>query len=372
MNSDFETKSGDAIEAACKAVEVNVLSIITHRLATLDPQAPLAEAFSQMPADLAKIDAALESGARDVSKAAETVVAKVAADSAEWGAEYYAAAGIAFDAAVLDPVIEAGAVAAVEGVRARVNTSVVGLTTGNGVLPIREAYVDIVSRAAADMATGTASGKDAVLQATRAALTHLCDNGVRVQYRSGVTRDLAAAVSQNVMSAYRKTMHDARWEMGSRFGADGVEVSAHALCAPDHLPYQGRQFTMSEYEEINRTLDRPLVDGANCRHIAYPILLGVSKSAYSEEYLDALKRESEREVTVNGKTMTRYEATQVQRRLERAIRAARMEAGLLEREGLDASESTARLKALQARYRTVSNEAELETRRERTLISLPR
>ena len=178
------------------------------------------------------------------------------------------------------------------------------------------------------------------------------------------------------MGAFRKTMSDARWEMGRQFGADGVEVSAHGLCAPDHLPYQGRQMSMGQFEAANASLDRPLVDGANCRHTAYPIIMGVSKPAYDTEYLDMLREESVREVTFTGLsgkelTMTRYEATQYQRGLETMIRKERLTASMMERAGLDPSSSKARIRELQSRYRAVSNECELVTRPELTKVKTP-
>ena len=37
---------------------------------------------------------------------------------------------------------------------------------------------------------------------------------------------------------------------GQKFGADGVELSAHAICAPDHLAVQGRQFSNEEFDKM--------------------------------------------------------------------------------------------------------------------------
>jgi 2-hydroxychromene-2-carboxylate isomerase len=69
--------------------------------------------------------------------------------------------------------------------------------------------------------------------------------------------------------------------------------------------------------------------------------------------------------------MTRYEATQYQRELETMIRKERMTGAMMERAGLDPAESKARVRALQSRYRAVSNEAELVTRGELTRVRIP-
>lgn len=376
-STEFQLDAEDALTAALRAVETDVTAIVVDRLASLSPEDSLADALSNSPADLQRIERALARGADSVSAAAEALMDDMAAANEEWAAPLFEAAGAAYAAEPVAEIVASGKKDAVRAVRQRMDTSVVGLLTHDGVLPIREAYASLVSRAAADMVLGSASCQDAVSYAVRKALTHLCDNGVRVMYASGATRDLATAVRTNVMGAYRKTMHDARWEMGRQFGADGVEVSAHGVCAPDHLPHQGRQFSLSQYEAVNASLSRPLVDGANCRHIAFPIPLGASKPAYDPDELDALMETSQREVTITGLsgdalTMTRYEATQYQRKIETMIRKERMTGAMLERAGIDPAESKARVRALQARYRAVSKEADLVTRGELTRVRIPR
>lgn len=376
-STDFQLDAEDALSAATRAVETEVVGVVVDRLAAISPEDSLSDALSNAPADLMRIERAVERGADGVSAAAEAMMDDMGAANEEWAAPFFEAAGTAYAAEPVAEIMAAGKREAVDLVRARLDTSAVGLVTHDGVLPMREAYTAIVSRAAADMVLGSASGQDAVSYAVRNALRYLCGSGVRVMYESGATRDVTAAVRTAVMGTYRRTMHDARWEMGAQFGADGVEVSAHGLCAPDHLPHQGRQFSLRRYEEINASLERPLVDGANCRHIAFPVLLGESKPAYDEEYLDSLVETSQREVTITGLsgeplTMTRYEATQYQRKLETMIRKERMTAAMLERAGLDPAESKARVRALQARYRAVSKEADLITRGELTRVRIPR
>lgn len=374
---DFQLDAEDALTSATRAVETEVVAVMADRLASMSPEDSLADALANAPADFQRIETALERGADGVSAAAEALMDDMGAANDAWAAPMFEAAGVMYAAEPVAAIMTAGKREAVQAVRARLSTSALALVTEDAALPFREAYVAIVSRAAADMAIGAASGQDAVSYAVTRALNGLCGNGVRVMYESGVTRDLSAAVRTSVMGAYRKTMHDARWEMGRQFGADGVEISAHGLCAPDHLPYQGRQMSLEKYEAVNASLDRPLVDGANCRHIAFPVLLGVSQPALSEAELDELMELGQREVTVTGLsgnelTMTRYEATQYQRKLETMIRKQRMTQAMLEREGIDASAAKARVRALQARYRAVSNEADLVTRGELTRVRIPR
>ena len=103
-------------------------------------------------------------------------------------------------------------------------------------------------------------------------------------------------------------------------GADGWEISAHAASAPDHEPIQGKQYSDKEYTALNNSLIRR-IGTLNCGHAAYPIILGVSEPQYSEEELEELRQQNEEGITFEGKHYTMYEATQSQRRLERAMRS---------------------------------------------------
>ena len=58
----------------------------------------------------------------------------------------------------------------------------------------------------------------------------------------------------------------------------------------------------------------------NCRHFVFSVILGVQEPAYSKNRLTRYKRYSQEKVSYKGKEYTKYDATQVQRRLETAIR----------------------------------------------------
>ncbi len=85
-------------------------------------------------------------------------------------------------------------------------------------------------------------------------------------------------------------------------GADGIEISAHVLCAEDHLPYQGKQYSNKDFERIQASLDRPFGQW-NCKHTMYPIILGVSDEAALQQYRD----NSNALIDIGGKVRTRYQ-----------------------------------------------------------------
>lgn len=180
---------------------------------------------------------------------------------------------------------------------------------------VTEAYRNAVDVAVQAVQSGLVDYKSAI----RSAMTAAGKNGLRVQYASGMTRRLDSAMRQNVLDGVRSLNNDVLQQLGKEYGADGVEISAHALCAEDHLPYQGRQFTLKQFESIQAQLDRPF--GVwNCKHTIFPIILGMSAQALDGDTLKQYRDLSTEQMTIDGKTMSRYEWSQEQRRVETAVR----------------------------------------------------
>jgi len=96
--------------------------------------------------------------------------------------------------------------------------------------------------------------------------------------------------------------------------------------------------------------------GWNCRHSFYPFFDGISKNAYKkrelESYANAVK-------TYKGKEISVYDATQIQRGIERNIRAWKREAYAFESAGLDNAREIARIKVYQAKMRAFIRETGL-------------
>ena len=186
------------------------------------------------------------------------------------------------------------------------------------------AYQGLVDRAVSAVLLGTERYQSPIRSVHRSTAWDgqcVVDGTRKVRYASGLTRRLDTAARQNVLDGFRALMQRTRDETGKAFGADGVEISAHMLCAEDHLPYQGRQFSLEEFERLNQTLRRPIAKGIwNCSHVAEPIVLGISEPAYTEEELAEYRSSSLEQVTIDGKTKSRYQWTQEQRRIETAIR----------------------------------------------------
>lgn len=191
-------------------------------------------------------------------------------------------------------------------------------------------------------------------------------DGPRVEYASGRTMRLDSAVRMNVLDGIRALNQANMDAIGNVFGADGVELSAHPMCAEDHLPYQGMQMSNAEFAELQDKLDRP-IGMWNCRHIAYPILLGISKPAHSADELAEFKSNSTQKIEIEGAKKSRYEWTQEQRRVETAVRYQQDAVTLAKAAGDDVlvRDAKRKIRELDSYYDRISEAAGTPKRRER-------
>ena len=195
------------------------------------------------------------------------------------------------------------------------------------------------------------------------------DEGLKVTYASGLTRRLDSAVRMNVLEGVRQVNNGIREKAGEEFGADGVEVSAHALCARDHIDIQGKQFSKKEFELRNEELRRH-ISTCNCKHYTFPIILGVSKPTYTDKELKQYKANSEKPVNINGREMTKYQATQAQRNMETAIRKEKDK--YIFADTMGDTEMAEKIKnkknQLQSQYNSISQQAGLSLKMDRTYV----
>lgn len=246
------------------------------------------------------------------------------------------------------------------------STSVMGVVDRTGAfVPFREHYTRMIDDAVLLVTTGTEDYTTAI----SSRLKEMLKSGVRVKYESGRTRELYSAVRMNVLDGCNQIWMNTQEECARQYGSDGVEISAHALCAPDHLDIQGKQFSKAEYEKLNSTLARP-IGTKNCRHVALPIVLGVSQSAYTDDELKTIRELSTKTVSSGNWSGTRYEASQRMRRYEYTIRQERAKNALYDAAGdKDAATlSRKRIRELNAQYKNFCKDVGLTPKPNRTRL----
>lgn len=164
------------------------------------------------------------------------------------------------------------------------------------------------------------TGAQDYISAVREAVQNLKKKGIRtIDYETGIHTSLEAAVRRNIMGSMGIMQEQISQQNHDDLGCDGWELSAHGGSAPDHEPYQGKQYSDKEYTNLNNSLVRR-IGTLNCGHAAFPIILGVNSPQYTPEELEEMRQENEKGITYEGKHYTMYEATQRQRKLESAAR----------------------------------------------------
>lgn len=246
--------------------------------------------------------------------------------------------------------------------------SVKQLTQGTFMNMARTTVISEQYRKTIDLAIDTvATGIDDYETVMRRDLIDKAQQGMKVKYASGYSRRLDSACRMNILEGVRQINMGVRQEAGKQYGADGVEIDAHGLCANDHLPYQGRQYSLKRYEEINNSLNRQ-IGTCNCQHGISYIILGISPSTYSKDELQQMKDYSQEMVKVGDKEYTRYEASQAMRNAETKMRYKQDEIVTLKKAGMDYNKQEQQLKEQKKAYYYLSKRAGLKARYDRAYV----
>ena len=247
-------------------------------------------------------------------------------------------------------------------------TQTLGFQTPDGTVhPLMDAYQKTTDFAFQQVITGATDYNTAI----RRACSKLAAGGIKsIDYASGVHTTLEAAIRRNMMGGLGLMVEQISQKNHDDFGADGWELSAHANSAPDHEPFQGRQYTDEQYQALNNMLIRR-IGTLNCGHNAFPIILGVNEPQHTKEELSRFREDNEKGVTVDGRHYTGYEATQMQRKLERSIRTQKRRVIAAEASGDKETLTTAqiRLQRLRQEYGRFSKAAGLRTEEERLHVA---
>lgn len=203
--------------------------------------------------------------------------------------------------------------------------------------PIAQTYQSVIDEAVQASQSGVLDYSTSM----RRTLRQLNESGIRsVTYnpKSGkvYTQRLDTAVRRNLLDGIRAINQGVQDETGKQYGADGKEITVHENSAPDHEPIQGHQFTNKEYDKLQNEEPFQDVNGRkfnpikraigtlNCRHFAYSIIIGYAKPNFTQKQLDEnIKRNHKGYTLPNGKHLTMYECTQIQRELETKVRRAK-------------------------------------------------
>lgn len=185
----------------------------------------------------------------------------------------------------------------------------------------RQAYMDVINRAYIETASGIYDYGTSI----RGALRDMADQGITgATYRRGnkyVKYSIEGTVRRDTITAVHQLANKGAEQATKEIGAEYMEVSAHigARVAKDpignHAGWQGKVYKLEgsdpKYPNLTEKTGYPGnirgLGGVNCRHRMFPFFPGISTpNPYKVD-----PKENKRV----------YEATQIQRAMERKIRA---------------------------------------------------
>lgn len=250
---------------------------------------------------------------------------------------------------------------------------------GRTMLPPAKAYQWALDSAALQVQSGAINYN----QAIKTAVKELADSGLKVvDYESGHRDHVDVAVRRAVMTGVSQICAKYTEQSAEYLDTPYFEVSAHvgARDKPgpspwsSHKDWQGRVYSVRArdiYPSIYDVCGLGAVDGlegANCRHRRFPWVEGVSERTYTDEQLEHI--DDGHGCTFDGKDYTAYEATQMQRRIERTVRKLKREKAAYKAAGLHEDETAVniRLRRLNAKYKAFSAEAGLPEQPERMRV----
>ena len=214
-------------------------------------------------------------------------------------------------------------------------------------MTLTEYYQRVIDQAIVDIQTGSFDYSTTL----RKAVKQMSNSGIRwINYDTGWHNRITVAARRSVMTAISQMSVNISDDTAKKLGIDTFEISAHANPRPTHAVWQGTVKTKLQLiEECGLGSVTGLL-GANCYHVYYPFVKGVSMRAYTDEQLRKWADPTPK--TYKGKEYTGYEAKQRMRQMETNMRAMREEIRMLQEGGGDPED----ILNAQVRYRTAMYE----------------
>ena len=236
-------------------------------------------------------------------------------------------------------------------------------------LSARNVFIDAADLAYMKVTTGAFSYNEAIRQAVKG----MAAKGLStIDYASGRQEALDVAMRRTVLTGVGQTTARLSLDRAGEMNSDLVQMSAHAGARPEHEVWQGKIFSLSgthpDYPPFVESTGYGTVTGfagINCRHTCYPFFEGLSENAYSKSDVMEMNNAT---VEYNGKQIGQYEASQIQRYLERGIRNWKRQADCLDSMGEDNSVESVLVKKWQEKMRDFIKETDLLRQRNREQI----
>lgn len=352
-------------------VEIDILMDMARRIATYDYFIPAAQHQNQKLQELGAVQSEIIAKLAAITGKTQDEIVELLTAAGEQAiaddVEYYKAAEVyepdKVDTEALYEQLNAGLVQT-EGAFQNITRTTANTAT--------KQFENALDRAWLQISTGAFDYNTAV----KNAITDLAGSGLHVmEYPSGHVDTIEVAVRRAVVTGANQTACKTQEKLADQLEVDLVEVSAHGGARPDHAKWQGKVYSRNGRVTINGVTYEDFktatgygtgagLGGWNCRHTFSPYVPGASRS-WTEKELAALDN---KDFEYNGVKMTEYEASQVQRSIEREIRKQKRIIAAIEAAGEDASEYRKKLRDANKSYTDFTEQTGLKKQRARTQV----
>jgi hypothetical protein len=201
-------------------------------------------------------------------------------------------------------------------------------------------------------------------------------NGAIKYNKSGRVDTLEVAVRRAVVTGANQTAAKTQEALADELKVELVEVTAHGGARPAHAKWQGKVFSRNgdvvidgvKYKDLRKATGYGSAGGlcgVNCRHTFHPYIHGAPRT-WSDKQIKALDKKN---IKYNGETYSEYEASQIQRGIERDIRSLKRQVAAIEAGGGDASAERSQLRKAQKTYTKFTEDTGLKKQTARTKVA---
>ena len=216
-------------------------------------------------------------------------------------------------------------------------------------MPFAQYYQQYVDAAIMDIVSGGYDYNTVI----RRVVMQMTNSGLRtVDYASGRSNRVPVAVRMSVLTGVSQITGRINEHNAKLLGTEYFEVDWHPGARPSHAVWQGKVYSRDELETVCGLGTVTGLCGANCYHVYYPFIPGVSERLYTDEWLEEQNRKELETKEWNGKEYNLYEQTQKQRQMETAMRAQREKIDALKAAKVSSDEIT----LAKAKYQAQLNE----------------
>lgn len=349
LTPDYIDKIPDEVVRLYEQAEDDILRYMAGSIAAMDYYIPAAQwqeiklqemgmCHDEIVARLSQITGKSRSEVNAIIKASGAEA--LAADG-----DIYKAAGYKLDSALASPYLKA----VIRSGMVRTNKLFQNLTRTTANTATKQ-FENALDRAFMQVSTGAFSTQ----QAAEMAIKDIARSGVQsITYPTGHTDSLDVAVRRAVRTGVNQSSAKITEALADEFGCDLVEVTAHFGARPSHAEWQGQVYSISGrtpgYDNFYDATGYGTGDGLcgwNCRHSFMPYFEGTART-YSQRRLDEMRDAT---VDYNGRQIPYYEATQIERSIERNVRRWKREYEAMSAGGMPTGYSAAKISEWNGKY----------------------